>query len=98
MIETGSGDKAEHGRRDGSGNTGAASARARPAATAAPTMDQRSPNRRVTRDAGRLKNQDPSPINVTISAATATEAPRSRADNATTGRMAPCPIPKSKVG
>src|SRR4051794_4096919 len=61
-------------------------------------MDQRSPKRRVTRDAGRLKNQDPSPMRVTIKAATATDAPSSRADNATTGRMAPCPIPKSRVG
>src|SRR6478752_213367 len=76
----------------------AAAARARPAATAAPTMDQRSPKRRVTSDAGRLKNQEPRPMRVTMRAATATDAPSSRADNATTGRMAPWPIPKSNVG
>ena len=75
----------------------AASSASAPAA-AAPTMDQRSPNFSVMREAGRLKNHEPSPISVTISAATATEAPRSRADSATTGRTAPSPMLNSSAG
>ena len=49
-------------------------------------------------EAGRLKNHEPSPISVTIRAATATEAPSSRADSATTGRMAPWPMLNSSAG
>ena len=76
----------------------AAAARATALAAAAPTMAQRSPNFSVMSEAGRLKNQEPRPIRVTISAATATEAPRSRADSATTGRMAPSPMLNSSAG
>ena len=49
-------------------------------------------------EAGRLKNHEPSPISVTIRAATATEAPSSRADSATTGRMAPWPMLNRSAG
>jgi hypothetical protein len=75
-----------------------AASRASAPAAAAPTMDQRSPNLRVIMEAGRLKNHEPSPIRVTTSAATATEAPSSRADNATTGRTAPSPKENSSAG
>ena len=82
------------------GNSGAtaAAARATALAAAAPTIAQRSPNFSVISDAGRLKNQDPRPISVTISAAPATEAPRSRADRATTGRIAPSPRLNIRAG
>ena len=75
-----------------------AAASARAPAAAAPTMDQRSPNLSVIREAGRLKNQEPRPMSVTISAATATDAPRSRAESATTGSTAPSPMQNSSAG
>ena len=82
----------------GSSGDRAAAARATALAAAAPTMAQRSPNFSVMSEAGRLKNQEPRPIRVTTRAATATEAPRSRAVSATTGRMAPSPMLNSRAG
>ncbi|BCW59911.1 hypothetical protein StoSoilB20_32580 [Arthrobacter sp. StoSoilB20] len=49
-------------------------------------------------EAGMLKIQEPSPIRVTIKAETATEAPRSRAERAITGKTAPSPMQKSSAG
>src|SRR6478735_6172075 len=75
-----------------------AASRASAPAAAAPTMDQRSPNFSVIIEAGRLKNHEPSPIRVTISAATATEAPNWTAESATTGRIAPWPTLNRRAG
>jgi hypothetical protein len=65
---------------------------------AAATMAHRSPLCIVINDAGMLLTNDPTPINMTTSAATATEAPSSRALSGTIGRMAPSARPNSSDG
>ena len=65
---------------------------------AATTRAPRSPNRVVITVAGTLVTSEPMPVSVMISAASGTEAPRSRAVRAMTGRMAPVASPYSSVG
>ena len=64
----------------------------------ATTMAILSPHRAVKSEAGTLLSTHPMLISVTGSAAIGTEAPRSRASKATTGMMAPSPMPNSSVG
>src|SRR6187431_679415 len=49
-------------------------------------------------EAGMLVRSEPMPISVTISAAKATDPPRSRTVSAMTGRIAPSPRPKRSEG
>ena len=66
--------------------------------TAATTIAHRSPRRIVISDAGRLLTSEPMPISATASAAVETDAPISRAESGTMGRMAPSPTPNSSEG
>ena len=53
----------------------------------------RSPKREVIIAAGTLLTSEPTPVRATTRLESATEAPRSRALNAMTGRIAPFAIP-----